>query len=283
MNSSFDETVSTEVVMATHNGASFLREQMNSVLMQKGEPFCVLVGDDQSEDDTLDILTAYAFDHPSRVRILASSEVKGGAKGNFSRIVSQSTAPYIAFCDQDDVWHEDKLHSSLKEMQRLEALHPGKPVLVHSDLEVVDEQLNPIAASFFDYQRLPRQQASLLDQLVKNNVTGCTMLINRRALQIALPIPEDAIMHDWWIACRVLQSEGAIGFIDKPLVKYRQHNANTIGAHNRDVFHIIKKMINIFSVISAYRAIERQAAALGVKVSFYQFVFVKAKSLLLRK
>ena len=103
------------------------------------------------------------------------------------------------------------------------------PALVHSDLEVVDREGKRLAASYIAYQGLQIQRDSLVNQVQSNLVTGCTAVINEELAIKVLPIPAPAIMHDWWMAIAAV-AYGRRLFIDRPLVRYRQHDANAIGA-----------------------------------------------------
>ena len=103
------------------------------------------------------------------------------------------------------------------------------PIIVHSDLEVVSEQNTVIAKSLISYQGLEIERNSFPNLVISNLVTGCTALINEPLAEKALPIPEKAIMHDWWLAL-VASAFGKLVYLDIPLVHYRQHGNNTIGA-----------------------------------------------------
>jgi hypothetical protein len=112
-----------------------------------------------------------------------------------------------------------------------------KPILVHSDLQVVDESLRLIAESMARYQGLETSRNSFANLLISNLVTGCTALINEALARKALPIADDAIMHDWWLAL-VASCFGKIVYLDTPLVQYRQHGSNTIGAKEQIAYRM---------------------------------------------
>jgi len=115
------------------------------------------------------------------------------------------------------------------------------PVLVHSDLCVVDEQLNVLSESFFDYQKLPKQ-TSLAQLMLQNSVTGCTVMINRRLreyLKMA-DCTEEIVMHDYFAAL-IAAVFGKIIFIKRPLILYRQHGNNVVGASKASSFAYIKQ------------------------------------------
>ena len=136
---------------------------------------------------------------------------------------------YMMLCDQDDIWIEEKLEIQMLEMLSAERKSPDVPVIVHSDLKVVDESKEVIAESFVEYQGLEVERNKFTNIVISNLVTGCTTLFNEELAQIALPIPGNAIMHDWWLAL-IASAFGRVIHIDMPLVEYRQHENNTIGA-----------------------------------------------------
>jgi hypothetical protein len=133
--------------------------------------------------------------------------------------------------DQDDVWRADKIERQTALMRAEEArLGFGAPILVHSDLELIDRAGRTIHPSFMAYQHIRNEaSAPLRTLLVQNYVTGCTVLANRPLLDVALPIPPAAMVHDWWLAL-VAAAVGSIRYDATPTVGYRQHAANQIGA-----------------------------------------------------
>jgi hypothetical protein len=107
--------------------------------------------------------------------------------------------------------------------------HNDKPLLVYSDLKVVDKDLNLIAPSFWKYQHIDPKRNKLNHLLVQNVITGCTMMINDKLKDMLITMPDDEIMHDWWLGL-VGASFGELDFIKEPLVLYRQHGKNDTGA-----------------------------------------------------
>jgi len=219
------------VVLAVYNGEDFLRQQLESIVLQSYQDWSLYVRDDCSNDDSQAIVK-----HLSKVdeRVHLLTDVKGnmGVCGNFSSLAEAEelvSYPYLAFSDQDDVWQFDKLRAQLDAMRKMEAEFPETALLVHSDMEVVDTFLKMIAPSFMSYQGIHHEDKPLAVLLVQNFVTGCTVLVNRKLLDIALPIPKEALMHDWWLAL-CAASCGRVEYIDRPLVKYRQHGFNEVGA-----------------------------------------------------
>ncbi len=230
-----------DILLATWNGAPYLPAQIDSILGQTHDNWRLLIRDDGSSDDTVAIVRRYADAHPDRIRVLESDGRNLGAAGNFAALLERSTADYVMFCDQDDVWLPEKTATLLAELQGIEREHGTQcPVLVHSDLTVADRDLNAVASSFWAYQRLNPAKGRFLNRLlIQNAATGCAMMINRSLRQVAVPVPAGARMHDWWIALAAA-AFGEIGYVPRPLVMYRQHGDNTLGAKRWDVFTLLR-------------------------------------------
>ncbi|MDE1163312.1 MAG: glycosyltransferase family 2 protein [Acidobacteriaceae bacterium] len=225
------ETPLIQVLLATYNGARFLREQIDSVLAQSYPAVELLLRDDGSRDGTQAILEEYAANHPGRIRVLPNDGSTGHAKTNFLRLLQASTAPYVAFCDQDDEWLPNKLELEMAAMRGLEAEHGTQtPLLVFTDLRVVDEHLKTIAESFWKHQLLAEETIDHFERILAQNVvTGCTELMNDALRSLVLRMPEEAHMHDWWSALCV-SSMGHAALVRQPTVQYRQHENNVLGA-----------------------------------------------------
>lgn len=236
-----------DIALATYNGLKFLPEQLDSLLAQTEASTRVLIRDDGSTDGTVDLLKAYDKKFPERLSVLSTDSTGEGASGNFSRLLLSTDAPYVLLCDQDDVWDLDKVSASLQCIQKLEAeFGKDMPILVHTDLRVVDRNLSLISASFFKFQNLDAQANSLKELLVQNMITGCTVIVNRALLSKALPVPADAIMHDWWLAL-VAAAFGKIGFVDRATMSYRQHGNNTVGAKGWNLTLIASRLKQLLS------------------------------------
>jgi hypothetical protein len=220
-----------EVLLATYNGESFLREQIDSVLAQESVPVTILARDDGSSDGTQAILAEYAVNAPGQFRVLQDGDRTGTARGNFGRLLQNTDAPYVAFCDQDDVWLPHKLRASMQQMHALEAQHgTALPLLVFTDLRVVDQQLQTVSDSLWQTNELVGANAPTLSQLLSENVaTGCTVLMNRSLADRMRSMPPAAQMHDHWAAL-LAASLGAMASVSEATVLYRQHTSNVIGA-----------------------------------------------------
>lgn len=223
---------SISVALCTCEGSFFLSALLESLAGQSCLPGEVVVCDDASTDDTAAVFERFAPQAPFAVRLVVNDKRLGAVK-NFEQAISLCRGEYIALCDQDDLWKEDKLELTFAAMLEAEE-NSGKdcPLLVHTDLEVIDAQGSVIAPSFLSMQRLKqaaRNRGDLKSLLLQNHVTGCTVLMNRALAEAALPFPASVVMHDHWLALNAA-ALGRIVYIDKTTVLYRQHQANVIGA-----------------------------------------------------
>ncbi len=244
-----------DILLATYNGENYLREQLDSIVGQSFKNWRVIVRDDISMDRTSYILQDYHQRYPDQFIIISDKQENIGILQNFSLLMQYSTASYMVFCDQDDIWLPEKLLISLNVMKEAELNNSQLPILVHSDLTVVDSRLNIVDKSFWHYQNLNPKLDSFNRLLIQNTVTGCTAMINRKLLTIILPIPQQAIMHDWWIAL-VASMFGKIIIVNQPTVLYRQHGNNDTGAKEWSFVYIVKKAFTILNRIDLLRTIK---------------------------
>ncbi|MCI9080394.1 MAG: glycosyltransferase family 2 protein [Lachnospiraceae bacterium] len=220
------------ILMAVYNGERYLKEQLESIRMQDYSEWRLVVRDDCSSDKSVQILNDFASSVANEVIVYINEPACGSAKGNFARLLNDAgDSEYIMFSDQDDVWKMDKLSTCMDKMHQLEEKYgSGIPLLVHSDVEVVNENMEMISPSMFDYSGI-RREATLEQLLLQNNVTGCTMLFNKALCSGIAPFAgnPNVIMHDYFAALYA-KIFGRTAFINKPLVSYRQHGSNSVGA-----------------------------------------------------
>jgi glycosyltransferase involved in cell wall biosynthesis len=209
------------VLLATFNGRKYLEQQVASILGQTHRNLRVLICDDCSSDGTeryVDTLTRVP-----NATILHNPTNVGPAK-TFERLLSHVTSPYFCFADQDDVWLPEKIEKLLALVQARGL------VLAYSDMEVVGESLQEIAPSMWRYADVkPLDTTSLVPYLLRNPVSGCSLLADSRLIRLCLPFPQQVPMHDWWLALCAVQ-EGPVGYLHEATVKYRQHGVNALGA-----------------------------------------------------
>ena len=165
------------ILLATLNGEKYLKAQLESIAAQTYENWQLVVGDDGSTDQTLEILKEFQKEHPNQVTIYE----------NILRLEAQKEILSICFeipmvrilCSVTRMMcgKRDKIYLTLQKMEALETRYGDKvPILVHSDLSVVDENLEMVAESFFQYANLPKR-VMLNRLIVQNSVTGCTVMI----------------------------------------------------------------------------------------------------------
>lgn len=209
-----------DVLLATYNGADYLREQIDSVLAQQGVEVCLRIRDDGSSDATFSILQDYARRYPGHIDILMSDEERRGAAHSFLRLLAApSCSDYFALCDQDDVWQVDKLQVAVSALESMS----GPLRLYCSAVEFVDQSLQPLGSS------TRRVTPSFQNALVENIAQGCTM-VGDSALResIVRNTPRVVAMHDWWLYL-VAAAFGCVAYDPVPRLLYRQHHANAVG------------------------------------------------------
>jgi len=252
---------SIDILLATYNGQDYLREQIDYILAQSNQDWRLVIRDDGSVDNTLSIIKDCVARYPDKIVFIEDEGNHLGASLNFQRLLEHSVAEYIMFCDQDDVWLPRKVERTLNLMKATEEKYPNKPVLVHTDLRVVDSRLKTIARSTWRYQGTSPEIGNDADKVVLQNVaTGCTIMINQKAKDVSMPIPKEAIMHDWWIVINVAK-HGRIVYIPDQLVLYRQHANNAVGAKKLprmnlrlllDKFSLRKRLLNHYKMVKQY-------------------------------
>lgn len=217
------------IVMATYNGEKYIRQQLDSILEQTYSNFEVIVVDDASTDETLAILYEYST-LDSRIMV-HHNEFNCGVVANFERGVRLAKGEFIAFSDQDDVFRKDKIAILVKTFSTNQ-----KCDMVVSDLSLIDGKGSVIAESMWKNQRLaPLSGHPFIRLLYKNFATGCAMMIRRRLLDMALPFPQNCLVHDWWLAIVASgENAGGICLVNQSLTSYRQHGNNVIGAVGKD-------------------------------------------------
>jgi len=220
------------VALCTYNGAACLPDQLASIAAQTRRPDELVVRDDASDDDTPAVIRAFASSVPFPVRFERNAQRLGSTR-NFDGAIAACTGDLIALCDQDDVWRPDKLAA-------IERRFGGNPAvgLVFSDADLVDAALAPIGARLWERigfdrrrQRFWRARGALAALVPGRIVTGATMAFRSMCRTLVLPTPDGIapMIHDGWIALAIA-AVADVAFIDEPLVSYRQHGRQRIGA-----------------------------------------------------
>ncbi|PKL19091.1 MAG: hypothetical protein CVV49_02490 [Spirochaetae bacterium HGW-Spirochaetae-5] len=222
------------IAMATYNGAAYLKLQLDSIIAQTYKNIEIIICDDCSSDGTVKILEEYCLNRNIRYYV---NEKNLGYIKNFEKVLGYCSGDFIALADQDDIWLENKVEFLVNNI--------GDSTLIFSDSCLIDEQGELLAKSYLKHQNIdiPGSAGQLNRLMFCNYVTGCTVLFKRDILEKAFPFI-DTISHDWWIALHA-SINGGIASVNTPLVLYRQHPGNTIGAEKfniRKIFRIIRKV-----------------------------------------
>ncbi|PID48145.1 MAG: glycosyl transferase family 2 [Proteobacteria bacterium] len=234
------------ILLSAYNGEVYVREQLDSIFNQNSKNVELLARDDGSNNRALNTIEQFKG---VGVNVLLDDR-NVGIKTSYSILLDyalkNTNSNCFMLCDQDDVWKEDKVEKTLQKMKAMERKYPNTPILIHTDLHVTDENLNIIDSSFWHYEHINPNKNSLGNLLMQNTVTGCTMMINRKLAQLALPIPDECMMHDWWIAL-VTSAFGKIAYVNEQTIFYRQHSDNDTGAKKYGVKNIFKKIPKIIN------------------------------------
>ena len=241
-----DEMKKIRILLATYNGEKYLGAMIDSILAQDYTNWELIISDDGSTDKTVEVIGQYVQLFPTKIIFYQSGKKFGGAKYHFMHLLEYfADAEYIMFADQDDIWHSDKITKTWNRMLELET-EEKRPILVHTDLRVVDEQLNCLNASFMQFSNLDGNRLKLNNLLIQNVVTGCTVMINQELIKMVVDkIPQEGMrMHDWWLALAAATC-GTIGFVEEATIDYRQHGTNTVGAKNsRSLKYIYERIFS---------------------------------------
>lgn len=273
------QIVQTAILMATYNGERFLTEQIHSLFSQTCQDWHLYVHDDGSQDGTVNILRKFASTYPDRITVLDYPPT-GGACSNFLSLMQRVEAPYYMFCDQDDVWQPEKIQLSMAALEAAQRKHPGKAIVVHTDLRIVDESLSPIADSMWEH-------AGIFPQYIKTFAdcgghtaiaTGCTMLFNDKAKRCCCAPSDKAIMHDCWVCLCVLSQGGLVKGVSDKTVLYRQHGSNTLGATGTKAADIglRYRLLNIRKVFRSNWLYYSMLSSLGYG-SVVKYIYSKVK------
>jgi glycosyltransferase involved in cell wall biosynthesis len=259
------------VAMCTYNGAAFVAEQLASIAAQDLLPDELVVCDDCSTDRTAAIVRRFAASAPFEVR-LEINQRNLGARENFAKAVGLCRGRWIALADQDDVWRRQKL----RRLRAVLAQDPGVG-LVFSDAALVDAAGRDLGCRLWSAVRFTARQQRLvrdgraMDVLLKHNVvTGATMAFAAEHRDLVLPIPAGWV-HDGWFAL-LIAAVARCAAIDEPLVAYRQHAGQQIGAKKPSLYeHYLRaksqKRETFLAIAANYRAAyERLASRSGASL-----------------
>lgn len=226
------------VCIATYNGANFIVRQLDSVFMQLSPDDQVIVVDDLSTDDTVNIVKQTYGD---RVEVHVNNQNLGPIK-SFERALTMARGDIFFLCDQDDIWEKNKVKKVIK------AFEDGKADLVVHDAFVVDGNLKMISSSWNEFNGNKMQQG-IIGNVLKNAYTGAMMAFKKDLAPLILPFPPSIEMHDQWIAIVSMLEKKKIIYIEEPLMKYVRHGANVTGMRKRSISAKLKGRVGTIRAI----------------------------------
>ena len=209
------------VVLATYNGESFLEKQLKSLANLSYKNKEIIISDDYSTDDTMKIIEKFIKNFKGCNVIFVRNEGKKGLNANFTNAINHAKGEYIALCDQDDIWEPNKLELLLEHIDEFDVIH-GKVIVIDDTDSYYPQPFMHIA-----YENDKTKYYHFADYVNENFVLGCTTLIRKELIDKILPIPTNAIYHDWWIMINAILKGKGICYIDKKVINYRQHQTNT--------------------------------------------------------
>lgn len=271
----YKSNTSLAILLATYNSSKYLREQLDSLYNQTYTDWTLYVRDDGSKDDTIDIIGEYQSRYKN---IVITKDNKGGlgAMKNFIALVDSVDAEYYIFCDHDDVWLPNKIELTIDAIKNGERLNPSKAVVAHTDLRVVDENLNLICDSMWRYAKI---KPEILKQrnyaFASCYMTGCTMGFNKKAKkELVVGMPDNAIMHDWWIGVQAIYKSAVIISIPQQTIAYRIHSNQESSIPDVNTAHFLRRFIQLkFFNNDIYPFLKTFGYGLPMKYWFYKMLY----------
>lgn len=241
------------ILLSTYNGEKYIREQIDSLLNQTYENIEIYVRDDGSVDKTPQILKEY--EKNGKITLTLGNNI-GFIKSFLELLSYPKDSKYYSFCDQDDIWLEDKIERSVKKIKEKDS---SKPILYSSNYDCYDSNMNYIKGSGYAKNKSTEFYKSVIECVSP----GMTMCINNVAKEMLVnAFPNEAFFHDWWI-CLVCSGLGVVIYDSKVTVKYRIHESNVTVSTN-GFFKDIKTKIKRYFGNSFYKKIKKQC------IEFYQ-------------
>lgn len=208
--------------MASFNGAPFIKDQIDSILLQLDENDELVISDDGSTDRTLEIIKSYSDD---RIKLFFNSKEQGYTK-NFENALKKATGEIFFLSDQDDVWVDGKVKECLKKLENYD--------FVMSDGYITDSKLNKIGKTHFQMETVKR---GFYQNWVKTRYVGAFMAFNANIYDAIMPFPKNQQLcpHDYWISL-VAEYNFRVSIIEQPLVLYRRHESNVTGNGKKEIY-----------------------------------------------
>lgn len=221
------------VCMAAYNGENYIEKQLQSILSQIGLDDNVIIVNDCSTDQTLEIV--HQIKDP-RITVV-NNEVNIGVIKSFEKSIAHASGEIIFLSDQDDIWISGKVDEIVNVFKK------NKDVtIIATDAMFIDEQGKVIGESFFT--TMGKFRSGWLQTLIKNRYLGCTLAFRKEMTEYILPFPDNIPIHDTWIGM-VNDIYGKSYYIDKPLIQYRRHSSNVTSMKGSTIWTALKYRLNL--------------------------------------
>lgn len=219
------------VAMATYNGEKYLKEQLESILVNLKENDELIISDDGSTDGTREIIYKY-LENDNRIKLFDGP--KNGVKQNFANAINKCSGEYIFLADQDDIWYDNKVEEVLNVFKA-----DMDVTLVVHNCKIVNEKLEELDKNFFEYRK---SGIGIFKNILKNTYIGCCMAFKKEMKNKILPIPKDIEMHDQWIGI-LNEKYGNSFFLNKELLMYRRHENNVSQMKHYGIIKMIRNRV----------------------------------------
>ena len=224
------------VAMATYNGEKYIKEQIESILLNLEDNDELVISDDGSTDKTIEIINAIA---DSRIKLLCGP--KQGLIKNFENAIVNCSGDYIFLSDQDDIWEPNKVSKVLEYF-----IMKNCDCIIHDCIIINSDDSQIINNSFFNYRH---SRKGFFSNIIKNSYIGCCMAFKKELLKKILPFPKNIAMHDQWIGL-ISNKYGKNYFLSDKLIRYRRHENNKTNMKHLKCKFMIKNRLNmIFNIV----------------------------------
>lgn len=231
------------VCMATYNGEKFIERQLNSILPQLNESDEVIIVDDSSKDNTINLIEKMRK-KDNRIKWVQNNPNLGVLQ-SFNKAIHLAKGDILFLCDQDDYWYENKVEKIMKVFNEDQSVY-----LVSHDAEVKDNEFNLIDDSW-DHYNGNKKTNSIVQTIIKNSYTGCMMAFKKELRDDTAEFPKKIQMHDQWLALVAMKNQYKIINLEDKLMAYIRHGANVTG-EKRPVIEMIQGRVNTMMSILKY-------------------------------
>lgn len=262
-----------DILLPVYNGEKYLAKQIDSILSQSYTDWHLMIRDDFSIDKSLSIISDYTKKYPHKIERIGDENRNLGVNKSFECLLRHSKSDYVMLCEQDDIWLPEKVFIEMREMEMLEKSIGNIPILICSDVKCINENDDIISESFFRSQKFCNVIGDVTKMAALNIVQGNTCLMNKQCLKHILPIPDEGV-YDSWIGINICHY-GKVIYIHQPLVLYRQHLLNVVGANSIGGRYFTQKLLHSLKILIAYKRIFK---CLPFKINiflwgYYKFIY----------